>query len=335
LPSLLTWAGIWKEFYVMGRSGVARRLADDLWLVDTQFQGERDIIAAYLLAGKSDLALIDVGSAASIDALLAGVRAAGFDPTEITKLILTHVHLDHAGATGPLVRALPHAQVYVHRIGAPHLIDPSRLISSATRIYGDAMETLWGRMEPVPADRLVIVEDGDEMSVGSRTLQALYTPGHAIHHVAFYDAAHGVAFPGDVAGVSIEGVDFVRPPTPPPDLSLEDWDASISRLEALQLDRLYLPHFGEVRSVARHCAELRSRLHEWGDIALAGIRSGKDALAIARDFARAGDPAIAAHTHKGDDAVVAQHHYELATNYLMSAQGYMRYYQKHHPELLA
>jgi glyoxylase-like metal-dependent hydrolase (beta-lactamase superfamily II) len=319
----------------MDRSGVARQLADDLWLVDTQFQGERDIIASYLLTGERGLALIDAGSAASVDALLAGIRAAGFNPAEMTHLILTHVHLDHAGAAGPLVRALPHAQVYVHRIGAPHLIDPSRLISSARRIYGDQMEALWGHMEPVPADRLVIVDDGDEMRVGSRTLRALYTPGHAIHHIALYDAAHGVAFPGDVAGVSIEGIDFVRPPTPPPDLSLEDWDASISHLEALRLDRLYLPHFGEVRSVARHFTELRSRLHAWGDIALAGMREGKDALAIAGDFARTSDPDIAAHAHKGGDAVAAMHRYELATNYLMSAQGYIRYYQKHHPELLA
>lgn len=319
----------------MDRSGVARQLADDLWLVDTQFQGERDIIASYLLTGERGLALIDVGSAASVAALLAGVRAAGFDPAEITYLILTHVHLDHAGAAGPLVRELPHAQVYVHRIGAPHLIDPSRLISSATRIYGDQMETLWGHMEPVPADRLAIVDDGDEISVGSRTLRALYTPGHAIHHIALYDAAHDVAFPGDVAGVSIEGIDFVRPPTPPPDLSLEDWEASISHLEALRLGRLYLPHFGEVRSVARHFAELRSRLRAWGDIALAGMRERKDALAIAEDFARASDPDIAAHARKGDDVVAAMHRYELATNYLMSAQGYIRYYQKHHPELLA
>ncbi len=176
-------------------SGVVRQLADDLWLIDTLFQGERDIIASYLLVGSGDLALVDVGSAASMDQLLAGVRAAGFEPSEITRLLLTHVHLDHAGASGPLVRAFPKAQVYVHRIGAPHLIDPSKLISSATRIYGDQMARLWGHMEPVPAERIVIVEDGDEIVVGARTLRAIYTPGHAIHHIAFFDEAHRLAIP--------------------------------------------------------------------------------------------------------------------------------------------
>ena len=317
-----------------GRTGIARQLADDLWLIDTQFQGQRNIIASYLLTGADGLALVDVGSAASIDALLAGVRAAGFDPADIVSLILTHVHLDHAGATGPLVRELPRARVYVHRIGAPHLIDPTRLISSATRIYGDQMEVLWGRMEPVPAERLSIVDDGDEIDAGGRTLRALYTPGHAIHHIALYDEERGVAFPGDVAGVSIQGVGFVRPPTPPPDLSLEDWDASISRLEALSLGKLYLPHFGEVSSTPEHFTELRHRLREWGQIALAGLRAGKDDAAIAADLARSADPQIVSQALRANAPTDAVRTYELATNYLMSAQGYMRYYRKQHPELL-
>ncbi|HEX6541316.1 MAG TPA: MBL fold metallo-hydrolase [Ktedonobacterales bacterium] len=314
--------------------GVARQLADDLWLIDTQFQGERDIIASYLLVGRDGLALVDVGSAASMNQLLAGIRAAGFDPADITHLLLTHVHLDHAGASGPLARELPRAQVYVHRIGAPHLIDPSRLISSATRIYGDRMEMLWGRMEPVPESRLVIMDDGDEIAVGNRRLRALYTPGHAVHHIALFDEAHKVAFPGDVAGVSIEGIGFVRPPTPPPDLSLEDWEASINRLEALRLERLYLPHFGEIHNVTEHLADLRQRLYGWGEIALAGLRAGKDDAAIATDFARAADPLIAGYAQRSADPATAIQRYELATNYLMSAQGYMRYYRKHHPELL-
>ncbi|HKW21133.1 MAG TPA: MBL fold metallo-hydrolase [Ktedonobacterales bacterium] len=318
----------------MEQSGIARQLADDLWLVDTQFQGERQIIASYLIVGEGELALVDVGAAATLGPLLAGVRAAGFDPADITHLLLTHVHLDHAGATGALVGQLPRARVYVHRIGAPHLIDPSRLMRSATRIYGDRMERLWGTMEPVPDDRLEIVDDGDEIRIGARTLRALYTPGHAIHHIALYDEARGIAFPGDVAGVSIEGIDFVRPPTPPPDLSLEDWEASITRLEALRLHRLYLPHFGEVDTPARHFAVLRRRLHEWGEIALAGMRTGKDDAAIAADFARAADPVIAEHAHRGTAEADAVRRYELATNYLMSAQGYIRYYQKQHPELL-
>ncbi|HEY1387450.1 MAG TPA: MBL fold metallo-hydrolase [Ktedonobacterales bacterium] len=318
----------------MEQSGVARQLAEDLWLIDTHFQGERQIIASYLIVGERELALVDVGAAATLGTLLAGVRAAGFEPADITHLLLTHVHLDHAGAAGALVQHLPRAQVYVHRIGAPHLIDPSRLMRSATRIYGDKMGRLWGTMQPTPEHRIEIVDDGDEIHIGARTLRALYTPGHAIHHIALYDEAHGVAFPGDVAGVSIEGIDFIRPPTPPPDLSLEDWDESITRLEALRLQRLYLPHFGEVDAPARHLAVLRQRLHEWGEIALAGMRAGKDDGAIAAAFAQAADPVIAEQAQRSVAAAAAVRRYELATNYLMSAQGYIRYYQKHHPELL-
>ncbi|HEX5441595.1 MAG TPA: MBL fold metallo-hydrolase [Ktedonobacterales bacterium] len=318
----------------MEQSGVARQVADDLWLIDTQFQGERQIIASYLIVGERELALVDVGAAATLGALLAGVRAAGFDPADITHLVLTHVHLDHAGAAGALVRHLPRARVYVHRIGAPHLIDPSRLMRSATRIYGEKMGELWGTMEPVPERRIEIIDDRDEIHIGARTLRALYTPGHAIHHIALYDEARGIAFPGDVAGVSIEGIDFVRPPTPPPDLSLEDWGESITRLEALKLQRLYLPHFGAVDAPARHFAVLRQRLHNWGEIALAGMRAGKDDAAIAVEFARAADPVIAEQAQRSAAAAVAVRRYELATNYLMSAQGYIRYYQKHHPELL-
>lgn len=312
--------------------GVAERLADDLWILDTLFQGERGVIASYLLAGRESLALVDVGSAASLDTLLAGVRAAGFDPGDITHLLLTHVHLDHAGASGPLVRLLPRAQVFVHRIGAPHLVEPSKLISSAQRIYGSRMHALWGDMEPVPAGRITILDDGDTVRVGGRTLAALYTPGHAVHHVAYCDAARREVFAGDVAGVHLQGVDFVRPPTPPPDLNLEHWSVSIDRLAALNPEVLYLPHFGPVRDVRSHLAQLREHLRQWGELMLAGIRAGKTDAELADDLAASADPEVERAAHI--DREMALRRYELATNYLMSAQGYVRYYRKHHPELL-
>jgi glyoxylase-like metal-dependent hydrolase (beta-lactamase superfamily II) len=298
----------------------ATQVADDVWLLDTFYQGEPGVIASYLLTGTSGLALIDVGSGASVTELLAGVRAAGFDPEQIEHLILTHIHLDHAGASGILTRLLPRARVYVHLIGAPHLIDPTRLIRSATRIYGDRMHELWGEMEPVPADRLTRLDDGDVLRVGSRTLTALYTPGHAVHHLAFHDAARREIFTGDVAGVRLQGMDFVRPPTPPPDLSIEDWNASIVRLAALDATRLYLPHFGLATGVVDHLAQLRAHLAEWGALLLPAIREN------------APDAQVARASHGMDDIAIRR--YELATNYLMSAQGYVRYYQKHHPELL-
>lgn len=317
-----------------GGIGKAERIDDDLWVLDTLYQGEPGVIASYLLAGRAGLGLVDVGSAASVEHVLAGVRAAGFDPRDIQHLVLTHIHLDHAGAAGTLTRLLPHAQVYVHRIGAPHLVDPSKLLSSAQRIYGDRMQTLWGNMEPVPAGRLTILDDGADLAVGDRTLHALYTPGHAIHHLVFHDAAHAAVFAGDVAGVRLQGMGFVRPPTPPPDLDLEEWNASLDRLAALDLRTLYLPHFGPAGDVPAHFAQLRKRLADWGEVLLPGIRAGTSDEALAANLAAHTDPQIAKLAASGatDGAV---HRYELATNYLMSAQGYVRYYRKLHPEMLA
>lgn len=311
---------------------IATQLADDLWLLDTLYQGEPGVIASYLLTGPAGLALVDVGSGASVTQLLDAVRATGCDPEDLLHLVLTHVHLDHAGASGILTRLLPRARVYVHRIGAPHLTDPSKLISSATRIYGDRMHQLWGEMEPVPADRITILDDGDVLRVGSRTLTALYTPGHAVHHLAFHDAARREVFTGDVAGVRLQGMDFVRPPTPPPDLSLEDWNASIDRLAALDATRLFLPHFGPATGVRQHFAQLRAHLSEWGEFLLPAIRENASDTELGSMLAEYADGQVASASHGRDELAIRR--YELATNYLMSAQGYVRYYRKHHPELL-
>jgi glyoxylase-like metal-dependent hydrolase (beta-lactamase superfamily II) len=314
---------------------LATRLDEDLWLLDTCFQGVQGVIASYLLVGPGGLALVDVGAAGTVEQLFGAVHAAGHDPEAIQQIVLTHIHLDHAGASGTIVRRLPRARVYVHRRGAEHLVDPARLLSSAQRIYGERMRELWGDIEPVPADRLVVIDEGAELHVGGRALRALYTPGHAVHHVAYHDGQRSTLFAGDVAGVRLAGVDFVRPPTPPPDLSLEEWFASLDRLAGLGLKEMYLAHFGPSRNVNAHFEELRARLVNWGRLMLAGMRAGEDDEALAADLARAGDELIvrAARGPREPDDVLAR--YEIATNYRMSAQGYVRYYRKHHPELLA
>lgn len=310
-------------------AGDARKLGDHLWLIDTHHQDQSGVVASYLLDGPHGLGLVDVGSGATVERLLAGVRAAGFDPSDIERILLTHIHLDHAGATGALVAALPRAQVYVHKLGAPHLIDPTRLTRSATRIYGDQMRALWGEIVPVPAERLQVVDEGDEIAVGPGALRVLYTPGHAVHHVALFDERLGYLFPGDVAGVRLEDPPLVRPPTPPPDLNLEHWYASLDRILALRPRRLFLPHFGPVDDVEAHLADLRERLRAWGELALAGMRAGRDAEGIANAFAESDLTRIA---ELRDTA--AARRYELAANYLMSAQGYVRYFQTQHPEML-
>lgn len=316
-------------------AGTAAQLDDDLWLLDTQFQGEPGVIASYLLTGAAGLALVNVGSASSVDHLLAGIVDAGYDPAEIKHLLLTHVHLDHAGAAGTLLRLMPRARVYAHRLGVPHLIDPSRLLASATRIYGDAMARLWGSVEPVPADRISVLEAGDQLDVGARSLDVLYSPGHAVHHVSFADAAHHVLFAGDAAGVRLQGMSFVRPPTPPPDLNLEIWSATLDSLLAHNYRRLFLAHFGPADGVEAHLRQLRARLWEWGDLLLPEIRAGASDEALAEVLKRATDPRLAENNQASpDEREEILRRYELATNYLMSAQGYVRYFRKVAPERL-
>jgi glyoxylase-like metal-dependent hydrolase (beta-lactamase superfamily II) len=312
-----------------------RQLANDLWLLDTFYQGQFGIIASYLLTGPSGAALIDVGSAATIDQLVASMRRAGVGPSDIRHVVLTHIHLDHAGAAGQLLRYAPQATVYVHPSGAPHLIDPSRLLQSAERIYGGRMRALWGDVAPIAPGRLHILADGEDVHVGGRTLRALYTPGHATHHIAYHDAERGEVFAGDVAGVRLEGINVVRPPTPPPDLLLEDWYASIERLLALQPRVLFLAHFGEVRDVREHLDVLRERLALWGDRMVQGLRRGLDEDGLTQELAALSMADLAAaDAFSGDEDEDLRQRYELAANHRMSAQGYVRYYRKYHPELL-
>ena len=160
---------------------------------------------------------------------------------DVTALLLTHIHLDHAGATGSLVRENPALRVYVHERGAPHLVDPSKLLASASLLYGDAMERLWGEVSPVPASALTVLKGGERIEEGGRQLEVAYTPGHASHHVSYFNADTGIAFVGDTGGIKIVENGYVLPPTPPPDINLEAWDESLRTIEAWRPDTL-VPH---------------------------------------------------------------------------------------------
>jgi len=306
------------------------QLSPGLWQISLPYQGEQEIVGSYLLAGNNEIALIDPGPGSTYEALLDAVREAGFAPQEVTHLIATHIHLDHAGAMGTLLHHMPEARVYAHSKGAPHLIDPSKVIASATRIYGKRMQELWGEIEPVPEDRLRTIEGGDILHFADRRLEVHYTPGHAIHHVIFFDVHSGELFAGDAAGVRLQGVDYVRPPTPPPDIDLEAWSASIDKMKQLRPDVLYLAHFGPTKHPIQHLERLRERLYAWGDFVLHAMREGKTEEEII--------PLLIAHTEPELRRVARNEQvlqrYELAANYPMSAQGYMRYWKKKHPERL-
>jgi glyoxylase-like metal-dependent hydrolase (beta-lactamase superfamily II) len=308
----------------------ATQLRDGLWQISLPFQDEEEIVGSYLLAGNNELALIDPGPGSTLEALLEGVRRAGFDAQELTHILLTHVHLDHAGVAGSLARRIPQAQILVHQLGAPHLLDTSRLIASAQRIYGERMQALWGEIEAVPAEQLRALEGNEILNVAGRRLEVHYAPGHAIHHVIFFDVHSGELFAGDVAGVRLQGIDFVRPPTPPPDLDLEAWSASLDLIKHLRPDVLYIGHYGAVRNITSHLASLRERLYGWGDFVLGAMNEGKNEEEIIALLIKQANPELERVSRTFHDVV----RYDIATNYPMTVQGYMRYWRKKHPERL-
>ena len=301
----------------------ATQLRSGVWQISLPFLGEPGIVGSYLLNGGDEIALIDPGPGSMLEAQLAAIRESGLDPADVTHLVLTHIHLDHAGMTGSLLRSMPKATVYVHSKGAPHLIDPSKFIASAERIYGKRMEELWGAIEPVPQERIKVIEDGDVLNIAGRRLEVHYTPGHAVHHVVFFDVHSGELFAGDVAGVRLQGTDYVRPPTPPPDLDIEAWSASIDKLKKLKPDMLYIAHFGPTTNVTSHLEHLREKLYSWGDFILVAMRDGKNEAEITEMLIKQSQPELQRAT--SDAHAIAR--YEIATNYAMTVQGYMRYWK--------
>lgn len=300
------------------------QLSPGTWQISHTFQGENEIVGSYLIAGANELVIVDPGPGSVIDSLLASIREAGFDPGDVTHILATHVHLDHAGATGSLVKQMPKAQVYVHGLGAPHLLDTSKVVASASRIFGERMKSLWGEIEPTPADRLHIVEDGDKLAIAGRRLEVHYAPGHAIHHVIFFDVHSGELFAGDAAGVRLPGIDYVRPPTPPPDLDLEAWSNTIDLLRRLRPDVLYIGHFGAIKAVAPQLDRLREKLYAWGEFVLSAMRDGKEEAEIIKMLIEHTRPELL-QAAQGDTRVFPR--YEIATNYPMTVQGYMRYWK--------
>ncbi len=308
------------------------QLSSGAWQISHPFRGENEVIGSYLLAGGNELAVIDPGPGSAVESLLASIREAGFDPEDVTHLIATHVHLDHAGGTGTLVKQMPGAQVYVHRKGAPHLVDTAKVVASASRIFGDRMQLLWGEIESTPQERLHILDGGEILYVAGRRLEVHYAPGHAVHHVIFFDVHSGELFAGDVAGVRLPGIDYIRPPTPPPDLDLEAWSDSIDLVKRLRPDVLYIGHFGAVKhDLSEHLERLRTKLYSWGDFVLGAMRDRKGEPGIITMLTEHTEPELL-QAAGGDRRALDR--YEIATNYQMTVQGYMRYWKKKHPERL-
>lgn len=218
-------------------------------LIDVEHLGRPHVIGCWEVDG----ALVDPGPESSIETV---IEAIGDERPRA--IVLTHIHLDHAAATGALVRRWPDLEVYVHERGAPHLIDPSKLLASAERLYGEMMETLWGEIVPVPAANVTALSGGETV-LG---MGVAYTPGHASHHVCYLHEESGTAFTGDVAACLVPGTNLIVPPTPPPDIDLEAWEDSISIIEGWEPERLAITHFGQIDNPAEHLALARERLRE-------------------------------------------------------------------------
>jgi glyoxylase-like metal-dependent hydrolase (beta-lactamase superfamily II) len=275
--------------------------------IDLRHQGAARVIGSYLLETEDGPALFDCGPSTAVGRLNEGLRERGLELTDVRHLLLSHIHLDHAGAAGVLVREHPSLQVHVSEIGAPHLIEPARLEASARRLYGDTFDTLWGELAPVPKENVSVV---GERVLG---LDCFPSPGHASHHVVYLDA-EGTAYSGDAAGVRIQPHGFVMPPTPPPEVDVPAWHATIDELERRQPQVLALIHFGLARDPVPHLEELRGRLDEWARIVGEGASQEEFSAAALSELARE-EPAAA-------------EEYERAMPLWQSYAGLKRYCEK-------
>jgi glyoxylase-like metal-dependent hydrolase (beta-lactamase superfamily II) len=291
--------------------------------LDLNFSEQPGIIAVGVLHGTSGVAIVDPGPTSTLPTLWTALAGAGITPRDVTSLVLTHIHLDHAGSTGTLVAAHPALKVYVHERGAPHLVNPEKLVASASRLYGDDMDRLWGEVLPVPEDRLVVLSGGDRIEAGGRQLHVSYTPGHASHHVSYFCADAGVAFVGDTAGVRLGTRGFVMPPTPPPDIDLELWRTSLAVIRRWAPSTMLVSHFGPSTEVDTHLDELDAHLELVAQLVRTSLqREGTDE---ARESWFVDEVRRELRRRVGDEAARA---YETAGRFDLNWRGLARYWRK-------
>jgi glyoxylase-like metal-dependent hydrolase (beta-lactamase superfamily II) len=298
-------------------------------LLDTVHAGLPGTIGAYLLPlADGAFALVESGPGSTVAALEQAITGAGYELTALTDILLTHIHLDHAGGAGELSRRSG-ARVHVHHLGAPHLADPERLWSSARRIYGDRMEELWGSMEPVPAGQLRPLYDGDLIRLAGTTVEALETPGHASHHITFLLDDHSL-LTGDAAAVRFPPAELIRPALPPPEADLETWEASIAKMRSCVPERLLLTHFGEVRDADEHLKLVPERNRLWADEVRRGIHAGEELPELQARVAALQEREFAV---AGIDEATAER-YRVTSDAAMTAMGLERYWRRKRPEAL-
>lgn len=300
-------------------------VAPGITAIDTFYGGRERYTAAYLLEG-SEPCLIETGPTTSHDHVVAGLAGLGISPSDLAHVVVTHIHLDHAGGVGAIARTFPRAKVHVHVAGARHLAEPERLVSSATRIYGaERMASLFGPVIPVPSDRIHALDDGDRLEFGGRTLRVMATPGHAKHQVALVDEATGAVFTGDALGIHPPDLPVLRPATPPPDYDLEAAIRSIEHIrEAAHPGGLLLfAHFGPIREIDRICELAASRFTAWTEAAGREIDRGGDLDSVVAIL----EAEALRDISTGAGAPIDIDRLETLSSIRMNAQGIMRYWE--------
>ncbi len=288
--------------------------------LDLNFQGKTQAIASYLIKHSTGAILIESGPGSTLSALEAGLAANGFSVADVTHVLLTHIHLDHAGAAGWLARQ--GAQIYVHPIGAPHMLNPEKLIASATRIYGDKMEMLWGEFLPVPPNQLKVPNDAEEIAIGNMRFLPINTPGHAEHHYAYL--FEDICFSGDVGGVRIPGYPYLRVPMPPPELHFGKWRQSIARLRKEKFTRIAPTHFGMFDDPEWHLSEVEKSLgaaEGWLEKVMPSAPQVDEMKQMFGEW-------MAEQSRQQGLSAEAVKAYELANPIGMSVDGLLRYWKK-------
>jgi glyoxylase-like metal-dependent hydrolase (beta-lactamase superfamily II) len=303
---------------------VVFEVAPGITAIDTFYGGRERYTAAYLLEAVEP-AIVETGPTRSLDHVSAGLGSLGIGPSDLAHVVVTHIHLDHAGGVGALCERYPNATVWVHERGAAHLAEPARLVASATTVYGDhQMATLFGPVLPVPAQRIRSLDDGDVIELGGRSLSVAATPGHAQHQVALADSITGAVFTGDALGIHPPGLPVLRPATPPPDYDLELAIGSIERIRALAGELLLFAHFGPVREVDRICDLASKRFRDWTETVRRVMERTQDLdeiVAVLEAEARRD-------VETGSEASIDLDRLEVLSSVRMNAMGIMRYWQK-------
>jgi glyoxylase-like metal-dependent hydrolase (beta-lactamase superfamily II) len=313
---------------VEGPAPVVFPVADGITAIDTFMGGRARSTAAYVLDA-AEPTLVETGPGTSVEPVAEALDRLGVEPRALAHIVLTHIHLDHAGGVGQLAARFPSATVWVHERGAPHLVDPSRLVASTARVWGEReMRELFGPAEPVADERVRPLHDADVIRMGDRQLEVLDTPGHASHHAALVDSRTGAVFTGDALGIHVPDLPVLRPATPPPEFELERYVTSIERIRAATRSVLLFAHFGPLPDVDATCDLAIRRVRDWASVVKVALRTTEDPDELAARLETAALDDIESGAEATLDLEMLEDRLRLLSSIRMNAQGLARYWQR-------